>query len=431
MDTEQKQNPVDTILGTLRTMTELASGEAILSSSSDPSLKDGSPYGFFLGVEKTPANIIFGNAIIVGLLLQPVLFYGIWALCPSLTKNRRGLSWVLTFCCACTFLGLTLCEFGYVRITLWSLFGWEVQGPEAATATIFTYWTPLLHNWIQQYGYSSNSSSSPVTLSMLHSSLTNMDSLKQILLKPQTYKGLTGEYLRWFISLPIFSLAPLKPTIWYSPTAPYYLGGGGRILFSLENFPRENWFSSAVGGYFIAYCAGDLLLGLLHYRQYIDPASGWAHHIIYSGLVYKLSTIQSLSLFLICGGVLEVSTIILAASMMFPYLREDFWFPITFFMCRIVWVTIILHEVTFNHPTTAGGPFLYFLALLMHINWFVRYWKGRQRRMLKEKKLMQEKEKLEKSGASLANDGSTIESSSSSVSVTKTTTTFQLRVKKK
>ena len=83
------------------------------------------------------------------------------------------------------------------------------------------------------------------------------------------------------------------------------LGGGGRILFSLENFPRESWFSSVIGGYFIAYCICDLLIGQLHYREHIDPASGWMHHLVYSGLVYVLATQHSLSSFLIAGGLLE------------------------------------------------------------------------------------------------------------------------------
>ncbi|KAF9343368.1 hypothetical protein BGX26_005846 [Mortierella sp. AD094] len=407
-------------------MTEMASAEALHSSlpSSDSFKTTGSPYGYFLGIEKTPHNVIFGNAIIVALFLQPVIFYTTWAFCPSLTKNRRGLSWTLTFFSAVIMLSLTLCELGQMRITLWSLLGWEAQGPEAASATIFTYWMPSFHNWVNQLG-SNSGSNSAVTLSTLQSSLSNLSSLKQLLLRPQTYKDLACEYLQWFISLPLFSLAPLKPIQLYSPTAPYYLGGGGRILFSLENFPRESWFSSVMGGYFIAYCMGDLLLGQLHYRQYIDPASGWMHHFIYSGLVYVLAKQQSLSSFLIAGGVLEVSTIILGSAMMFPQLREDFWFPLSFFLVRIVFVAFMMQEVTFNYPVPRGGSFIYFLALLMHINWLTKYWRGRQRRMLKAN--LQEKEEEYEQSTTATGGG---ESTSTSVSVTKTTTTFQLRVKK-
>ncbi|KAG0000461.1 hypothetical protein BGZ79_005906, partial [Entomortierella chlamydospora] len=307
MDTEDRQYPVDTILGTLRIVSRMGSAEAPRSSmpSSDSfETSTGSSYGYFLGVEKTPHNVIFGNAIVVSLFLQPIIFYTTWAICPSLTKNRRGLSWILTFFSAVILLSLTLCELGHMRITLWSLLGWETQGPEAASATIFTYWIPSFHNWINQLG-SDSGSSSVVTLSTLQSSLSNHSSLKQLLLRPQTYKDLTCKYLQWFISLPIFSLAPLKPTQLYSLSAPYYLGGGGRILFSLENFPRESWFSSVIGGYFIAYCICDLLIGQLHYREHIDPASGWMHHLVYSGLVYVLATQHSLSSFLIAGGLLE------------------------------------------------------------------------------------------------------------------------------
>jgi hypothetical protein len=74
----------------------------------------------------------------------------------------------------------------------------------------------------------------------------------------QSVKRLAGEYLQWLITLLIFSLAPLKPTQVSSATAPYYLGGRGRLLFSMENFPRETWFSSVLCGYFIGYCIFDI-----------------------------------------------------------------------------------------------------------------------------------------------------------------------------
>ncbi|KAF9197642.1 hypothetical protein BGZ49_001831, partial [Haplosporangium sp. Z 27] len=202
-------------------MSKLASGGDLQSGLP---LNTGSSNGYFLGIEKTPQNIVFGNAILAGLLVQPILFYTTWALCPSLTKNRRGLSWILTTFSAIVLLSLTICELGQMRTTLWSLLGWEAQGSGAASETIFTYWTPSFHNWAGQLGSNLTLQVSP--------------------LNPQSYKNLAGEFLRWFISLPIFSLAPLKPTQLYSPTAPYYMGGGGRILFSLENFPRETWFSS-------------------------------------------------------------------------------------------------------------------------------------------------------------------------------------------
>lgn len=75
---------------------------------------------------------------------------------------------------------------------------------------------------------------------------------------------------------------------------------------------------------------------------------------------------------------------------MFPHLREDFWFPLTFFFCRIVFVIGVLHEVTFNVETAPGGPQVYTLALAIHVYWFQKYLKGRRRRTLKARKAKQE-----------------------------------------
>ncbi|KAF9912322.1 hypothetical protein BX616_010349 [Lobosporangium transversale] len=337
---------------------------------------DPASYGYFLGVKKTPPNILFGQAIVVSFILQFIIFYTTWFFCPSFTKYRRGLSWSLALFCAIIMSFITLFEFGYLRTTLWSLLGWEQQGPEAATATIFTYWAPTFHGWVFELG---RQGPSAVTLASIRSSLSSLELFTCLFLDGQTYKDLAGGYLRWLITLPIFSLAPLKQPQLYSSTAPYYLGGGGRLLFSLENFPRETWPSSVLCGYFIGYCIADLLLGNIHYRMYVD-AMGWTHHITYCLLVYRLAIQNNLSQFLICGGVLEVPSIFLASGMMFPRLRSDFWFPLTFVLFRIFFVGFIWHECAFNYPTPPRGAAIYFVALIIHCFWLSKYIRGRSRR---------------------------------------------------
>ncbi|KAI7822398.1 hypothetical protein BC939DRAFT_477854 [Gamsiella multidivaricata] len=376
METGSHTTPSGTVLGTLKSIAELVSADGHqLASFPTANLKDATHYGYFLGVEKTPQNLLFGNTIIISFLLQPVIFYTVWFLRSSLTKNRKGLAWVLTFFCATVLFVTTLFEFGYLRTTLWSLLGWEQQGSDAATTTVFTHWVPTFHEWVFQLGTSTNgssSSTSTVTFSTLPLYLTDLESARHLLLSPQLYKDLAGEYLRWFITLPIFSLSPLKPTHVYSVTAPYYLGGGGRLLFSLENFPRESWFSSVMCGYFTGYCAGDLLLGQIHYREHVGLTSGWVHHILYSWLTYQCAKHNLLSEFLIAGGPLELPTMFLAAGFIFPYLREDFWFPTSFLLVRIFYVAFMWHEVHFNFPTPTGGSGIYFAALMLHVNWLSR-----------------------------------------------------------
>ncbi|KAG0380865.1 hypothetical protein BGX24_004075 [Mortierella sp. AD032] len=273
--------------------------------------------GRFLGLERTPLNALFGKTIIIAFLAQFALFYFIWWLCPSLTKNRRGLAWVLTFCSACWLLFTTSSEFGYLRTPLWSYLGWEqLAGQGQKDPNIFSYWLPAFHAWALQLGAHANSGLiQGMAFENLLLSLSSVESIKVLLSDQMTFKFLAGEYLRWLMSLPIFSLAPLNPPQLVSETAPYFLGGGGRLLLSLENFPREGVWSSLLCGYFIAYCAADLVIGWIHYPEHIDPASGYAHHAFYSWLIWQLARYEQFSIFLVCGGCLEGTvTICLAAS---------------------------------------------------------------------------------------------------------------------
>ncbi|KAI8346497.1 hypothetical protein B0O80DRAFT_430830 [Mortierella sp. GBAus27b] len=427
----------------LKTVAGLASTDNNISGTT--MLLDHTSDGYFLAVEKTPTNILFGKAILASFVLQFVIFYTVWYLVPSLNKNRRGLAWVLTLASAIVLLATTSCEIGYLRTTLWSLVGWEQHGEDATKATIFTLWAPAFHDWVFQLRNTTSTTTS-VTFSTLSTHLISLESAKRLLLDSQTYKDLAGEYLQWLITLPIFSLAPLKPTLVSSPTAPYFLGGGGRLLFSLENFPRETWFSSVLCGYFVGYCLGDLILGQIHYKEHVDPTSGWIHHLTYTWLIYSLSRAQMLSHFLAAGGLLEVSTVFLASGYIFPHLREDFWFPTSFILVRIFFVGFMWHESLFNFPSVTGGCFIYGCAFLLHVFWLSKYLQGRKRRMLRAEKereeaKMRELEKAKENGSNghvstnAGKQGNGVTSNrangvvSTGSSVTKGESTIQLRAK--
>ncbi|KAF9138884.1 hypothetical protein BGX30_008617 [Mortierella sp. GBA39] len=445
METQQTHDsPSNTVLEVLRTMSEFT----VTASNSPGYAKQAATAADaastrFLGFENTPSNILFGKTIIVAFFAQFVLFYIAWWLNPSFTKNRRGLAWVLTFCSACWLLFTTSSELGYLRTPLWSYLGWEqsgLVGPDGATTTgnIFSYWLPSFHAWALELGANSRSSLlQDMTFENLLLSLSSVESVKVLLSERFTIKVLAGQYLRWLMSLPIFSLAPLNPPGLISETAPYFLGGGGRLLLSLENFPRESVWSSLLCGYFVAYCAGDLVIGWMHYPEHIDPASGYIHHLFYTWLIWQLGRHGQFSMFLIAGGVLEVSTIFLASGYMYPHLREDFWFPSSFFLVRIVFVSLMLHETTFNFDTPKGGCFIYFLALLMHIFWFNKYIQGLRRRTRKaqesQEKKEQEQQKKEQERQlvdrnSVGKDGGVRNPAATATATTNGT--FQLRVKK-
>ncbi|KAF9294194.1 hypothetical protein BGZ88_004248 [Linnemannia elongata] len=441
METQQTHySPSNTVLEVLRTMSDFAAATSNSPEYTQQATTAADAVSTrFLGLEKTPLNILFGKTIIVAFFAQFVLFYIAWWFNPSFTKNRRGLAWVLTFCSACWLLFTTSSEIGYLRTPLWSYLGWEqagLVGPDGATtmANIFSYWLPSFHAWALQLGASSHSSLlQDMTFENLLLSLSSIESAKVLLSERFTIKVLAGQYLRWLMSLPFFSLAPLNPPQLISETAPYFLGGGGRLLLSLENFPRESVWSSLLCGYFVAYCAADLVIGRMHYPEHIDPASGYIHHLFYTWLIWQLGRHGQLSIFLICGGVLEVSTIFLASGYMYPHLREDFWFPSSFFLVRIVFVGFMLHETIFNFNTPSGGCVIYFLALLMHIFWFNKYVQGLKRRTRRAQKELQEKQEQEQQlveSNSDDKDGGVRYTAATATATATTNSTFQLRVKK-
>ncbi|KAG0296585.1 hypothetical protein BGZ97_004496 [Linnemannia gamsii] len=390
MESQQTHDsPSSTVLEALRTMNEFASIPPDSSGYVKQAAADAASTRF-LGFERTPLNILFGKTIIVAFFAQFVLFYTIWWLSPSFTKNRRGLAWVLTLCSACWILFNTTFELGYLRTPLWSYLGWEqsggvgLDGATTAAGNIFSYWLPSFHAWVLHLGADSQTTLvQDMTLENLLSALSSAESVKILLFDQSTITALAGKYLRWLVSLPIFSLAPLNPPVTMSKTAPYFLGGGGRLLISVENFPRETEH--------------------LKVKEW-EP-----------------------------GGY------------MYPNLREDFWFPTSFILVRIFYVGLLLHETAFNYPGPTGAVGVYFLAFLMHIFWINKYFKGLRRRTHRAQKELQEKEQVHqqqllvedntdvkdtRDARNRRDEGAATTSTSTLAASAMTNGTFQLRVKK-
>ncbi|KAG0334787.1 hypothetical protein BG004_000271 [Podila humilis] len=214
-------------------------------------------YDTFVGIPLSPYNRLFLQAICVFTPIQAVMFYLAWYLKPSLSQNRKGLAWVLSLMCAVTLLLLYVPDVGYLRLPIFSQMGYDTDKLGLApNATLFSYFTPRFHAWVQQVHDHQHQSSSIWT--------------------ELVWKGI-GQTME----LPIFSLAPNKRTpTGYSGNAYPFLGDGQRLFFSLENFPRGSVSSSLGVGYFVAYCLVDLVVGGLHYSQHVDPISGYFHHFI-------------------------------------------------------------------------------------------------------------------------------------------------------
>jgi hypothetical protein len=210
----------------------------------------------------------------------------------------------------------SLLEFGYVRLTIFELLGFDavsmgLADPEGAS--VFSVWLPQFLNWIQQLpSFSFNAAEAPpLTWPMVLSTLLSTDGILR----------LCATALQWMVSLPIFSLAPLKPTQLLNPNAFPFLGGGSRLLYSLDNYPHESVFGAIGTGYFVGYSAADLILGLIHYRDQVDPLSRWVHHIACILLAWRMAIANHLSVFAICGGPIECKLLLLLLLLLLLFRR--------------------------------------------------------------------------------------------------------------
>ncbi|KAG0057741.1 hypothetical protein BGZ83_003639 [Gryganskiella cystojenkinii] len=376
------------------------------TASSDPS---SSVYESFLGIELNPSNLLFFKTIPIAFALQPFLFYVTWYLVPSLTKNRRGLSWILTTYCGIVMCSLSLLIAGHMRLTIFDHLGLDsISLGLPTTATVFSHWTPTFHKWATQLG---SSTTAPLPTGYLANAI-----------------NLIGQGLRWFIYQPIFSLAPLQKVSLASLDRPYFFGGGGHLLISLENYPNNAMLNSIIAGYFVGYAIGDQVMSY-HYRDQVGLLTGDVHHVIYTLVTLSLSRAGCISVFALLAGISEFPTAVLGLGYMFPQLKSDFWFATTFFLSRILFNFAGLHELAFNFGPAGGSAYIYTASLIMHLFWFSKFIRiQRYKARLRAKARLEQLEKEKPSPTSFSNNDSK-QSRSSSNSSKASGSVIQLRVK--
>ncbi|KAG0072851.1 hypothetical protein BGZ89_002438 [Linnemannia elongata] len=116
----------------------------------------------------------------------------------------------------------------------------------------------------------------------------------------------------------------------------------------MHRFPRESGLATGYCAYFVSYLICDLVLGCVYYRDFVDPLSGWAHHLFYLGVMSRATAQGNISTLFAMGTPIEVSTIFLATGHIFPTLRSDVVFATSFFLARIVYPIALLPELVLN-----------------------------------------------------------------------------------
>ncbi|GAC94029.1 hypothetical protein PHSY_001598 [Pseudozyma hubeiensis SY62] len=164
---------------------------------------------------------------------------------------------------------------------------------------------------------------------------------------------------------------------------------GGFDLHSLR--PRTKTVAEPLAAFFIAYLISDLTLGSIYYRKLINLSSGWIHHIAYTFL-FSFWVHKGWAHIAAAAAIFELPTLIMGVASIYPPLRSNMAFTITFFATRVFYHFALLVACLTQHGRGAPGingswgPAISLLVTYpMHLWWGYKCICSVRRRMHKRK----------------------------------------------
>ncbi len=165
-------------------------------------------------------------------------------------------------------------------------------------------------------------------------------------------------------------------------------GDGSAVLLTQDDVSvlLSLWFGLA--------CVWDIVIGLVFYRSQIGFLTGWVHHIVYVWMmigcttgygIFVTSVVYSPNFVLVL--VEELPTFLLALGSIFPSLRTDLGFGVTFFALRLVYHVFMFYFTIRFYTLTRIPTVMFSLTLAMHLQWFSGWVKMYFCPKKKEKKL--------------------------------------------
>ncbi|PRP79950.1 hypothetical protein PROFUN_05926 [Planoprotostelium fungivorum] len=155
--------------------------------------------------------------------------------------------------------------------------------------------------------------------------------------------------------------------------------------------------------FFQAFLISDLIIGFLSYREEVDMISGWAHHVVYLGIVEIAIHNRLTEIFCLCF-IMELPTFVLGMGKIAPTMRSNHLFAITFFLTRIFFHAVLIVSYTLPHNRIITGnlpPIILGLLFCLHSFWFYGCIRGFVRRAKSSKEV----EAVEKHEVSDVKDG--------------------------
>ncbi|EDQ90335.1 uncharacterized protein MONBRDRAFT_24687 [Monosiga brevicollis MX1] len=153
---------------------------------------------------------------------------------------------------------------------------------------------------------------------------------------------------------------------------------GETINGLVQGYDSDEFFSShRLSRFILTYVfvnfSLDLVLGSIDYPQFIDPLSGWTHHILFNTLILGLTYHDSHNT-LFYAFIEEIPTLLLGLGNIHLPWRQDLLFGATFFLTRICYhayhAYVILTHIHQPRPSVIYAALFTSLTFLLHVYWF-------------------------------------------------------------
>ncbi|KAI9238454.1 MAG: hypothetical protein BYD32DRAFT_265138 [Podila humilis] len=347
------------------------------------------------------------------LLVQLSYFHAILAVFPALKKDRKRLSWILTSISTPVISILWLVSvFTICRIVWQDPVPYELYNRADPVTSVFYrrydipfrppalyIGNPLVLSPAQEYGPQWNARCLeqiiPCQCTLQEYERDMRDFYRQV---DSTFyasvSSSTRDYPAWSYAR-VFGWFRLPP----------------RLFFDTTFSPGTTVFAEWTILFFASYLSMDLVLGMIYYRDKLTLLSGYFHHTFHLFVCHvaiRTETVVPCVLLFYA----EIPTTVLSLGFMFPHLRHDDLFGLTFVLSRFVMDALMTHELLRNTSMAPLCKFLIASKVPVNIKFFID-WIKQQRRLRRRQGQQREEPKTLKEKAPLSVSSGSIQEVSS------------------
>lgn len=176
--------------------------------------------------------------------------------------------------------------------------------------------------------------------------------------------------MAWVISLVNAFVLTFAAGSYFIVKVPTFMHDGRAAFHTVDNV------SALISIWLCLANAFDLLFGLIFYRTHLDPLTAYVHHTLYIWITITAFTgnggfanFEPFSGGLAALLVEELPTLLLALGSVFPSLRTDLGFGLTFFLFRIMFHAAMM-AYSIHSGVSTLVTILYCVTMSMHVFWF-------------------------------------------------------------